>query len=94
MSTATPPTLEGLAKRIAALEDEVACLLQRREPPLKKGWRHAVGMYGDDPEMKEMVELGKKMRDAEEPNDLPILPRVFSECLEEVIEQRGEVLKR
>lgn len=67
----TTPTIEELAERVSALEAELARLLQRRDPPLKKGWRNAVGMYGDDPETKEMIELAKKIRDDEQPDDLP-----------------------
>lgn len=71
MSISTVPTIDELAERVAALEDELARLIQRRDPLLKKGWQNAIGMYGDDPGMKEMLELGRQIRAADLPDDSP-----------------------
>ena len=57
------PTLE---ERLEALEKTVAELTGRSQPgPENKDWRSTVGMFANDPVMKEIQEEGRKIRDAE-----------------------------
>ena len=56
------PTLE---ERVEALEKTVAELTGRKPGPNKKDWQSTVGMFANDPVMKEIQEEGRKIRDAE-----------------------------
>jgi uncharacterized small protein (DUF1192 family) len=55
------PTLE---ERVAALEKTVARLIaQSNSPGIKEDWRSTVGMFDDDPVMKEIDNEGRKIRE-------------------------------
>lgn len=56
------PTLE---ERVAALEQTVARLLTQRPAPGPNDWRSTIGMFKDDPVMKEIQEEGRKIREAD-----------------------------
>jgi len=57
------PTLE---ERVEALEKTVAEWTGRSKPGLEnKDWQSTVGMFTNDPVMKEIHEEGRKIRDAE-----------------------------
>jgi hypothetical protein len=56
-----PATLEA---RVAALEETVAKLLATSEATAdKKDWRRTLGMFADDPIMKQIDEEGRRIRD-------------------------------
>ena len=56
-----PATLEA---RVAALEETVAKLLTTSEAAAdKKDWRCSLGMFADDPIMKQIDEEGRRIRD-------------------------------
>jgi hypothetical protein len=58
----SPPTLE---ERVAALEETVAQLLSQADSVgAKKDWRSTLGMFADDPLMKEIDEEGRRIREA------------------------------
>jgi hypothetical protein len=60
----TPPTT--LEERVAALEETVARLLSQSDSVVaKKDWRSTVGMFADDPIMKEIDEEGRRIREAD-----------------------------
>jgi hypothetical protein len=60
----TPPT--SLKERVAALEETVAQLLSQSDSAVaKKDWRSTLGMFADDPIMKEIDEEGRRMREDE-----------------------------
>src|SRR5947209_2776313 len=54
----------ALEERVAALEKHVVQLLARL-PPLSQlsDWRSTVGMFANDPVMKEIQEAGRKIRE-------------------------------
>ncbi|GMR23737.1 MAG: hypothetical protein BMS9Abin37_2197 [Acidobacteriota bacterium] len=53
-------------ERLEALEEAVAQLTDRSQPNLEsKDWRSTVGMFANDPVMKEIQEEGRKIREAE-----------------------------
>jgi hypothetical protein len=55
------PTLE---QRVAALEKHVVQLLAMLPPsPQRLDWRSTVGMFADDPVMREIQEAGQRIRD-------------------------------
>jgi hypothetical protein len=56
----------SLEERVAALEKHMVQLLARL-PPLEssKDWRSTVGMFANDPVMKEIDEAGRKIREAD-----------------------------
>ena len=54
------PTLE---ERVATLEGQVARL--KKSLPAEKDWRRAVGMFANDPIMKEIDEETLKIREAD-----------------------------
>ena len=57
-----PTTLE---ERVAALEATVAQLLSQADAvEAKKDWRSTLGMFADDPLMKEIDEEGRRIREA------------------------------
>jgi hypothetical protein len=57
-----PPTID---QRVAALELQVARISQflpgQNQPP-QKDWRSTLGMFANDPIMKEIIEEGRKIR--------------------------------
>ena len=58
----SPTTLE---ERVAALEATVAQLLSQADSGVaKKDWRSTLGMFADDPIMKEIDEEGRRIRKA------------------------------
>jgi hypothetical protein len=59
----TPPTLE---ERVAALEETMAQLLcQSATAMRKKDWRSTLGMFADDPVMREIDAEGRRIREAD-----------------------------
>lgn len=56
-----------LEERVTALERQVEQLTKRLLPgekvPPKKDWRSTVGMFANDPIMKEIDEEGRKIRE-------------------------------
>jgi hypothetical protein len=58
-----PATLE---ERVAALEETVALLLSQSDSVVaKKDWRSTLGLFADDPVMKEIDEEGRRIREAD-----------------------------
>jgi hypothetical protein len=55
-----PPTLK---ERVEALERQMQQLTS--PPARKKDWRRTIGMSANDPGFDEMVELGRKIREAD-----------------------------
>jgi hypothetical protein len=57
----------SLEERVVALEHQVEELTKRLLPgaklPPKKDWRSTVGMFANDPIMKEIIEEGRKIRE-------------------------------
>ncbi len=60
----SPQTLE---ERVTALEQQLERLAERLLPgeklPPKKDWRSTIGMFANDPIMKEIDEEGRKIRE-------------------------------
>lgn len=57
-------TLEELESRVSALEEAVAKLARRQNGEQRqKDWRRTVGMFSGDEVMKEIFELGRKIRE-------------------------------
>ena len=60
-------SLQTIEERVAALEHQVAQLTRRLLPgeklPPEKDWRSTLGMFADDPIMKEIIEEGRKIRE-------------------------------
>ena len=58
---------ETLEERVAALEHQVEQLTKRLLPgeklPPEKDWRSTLGMFANDPIMKEIDEEGRKIRE-------------------------------
>ena len=55
-----------LEERVAALEVTVALLLSQSDSVVaKKDWRSTLGMFADDPIMKEIDEEGRRIREAD-----------------------------
>ena len=54
----------SLEERVVALEHQVAQLIAGAAPPTKD-WRTSVGMFSNDPVMKEIQEEGRKIREAD-----------------------------
>ena len=53
-------------ERLEALERAVAKLTDRSQPALEsKDWRSTVGMFANDPLMKQIQEEGRRIREAE-----------------------------
>jgi hypothetical protein len=59
-------TLPTLEERVTALEETVAQLLSRSALAAgKKDWRSALGMFADDPVMREIDAEGRRIRAAD-----------------------------
>jgi hypothetical protein len=59
----TQPTLE---ERVAALEKLVVQIMAKLPPAEPaKDWRSTIGMFANDPIMKEIQEAGQKIREAD-----------------------------
>ena len=55
-----------LEQRVDVLEKRVAEVVARLlSPPPEKDWRSTLGMFANDPVMKEIDEEGRKIREAE-----------------------------
>jgi len=55
-----------LEQRVETLEAQVAQLMERiLAPPPEKDWRSTIGMFANDPVMKEIQEEGRKIREAD-----------------------------
>jgi hypothetical protein len=55
-----------LEDRVATLEKQVAELMDRiLAPPPENDWRSTIGMFKDDPIMREIQEEGRKIREAD-----------------------------
>ncbi len=55
-----------LEDRVEMLEKQVAELMERiLAPPPEKDWRSTIGMFANDPLMKEIDEEGRKIREAD-----------------------------
>jgi len=57
---------ETLEERVAALEQEVARLSREVQPDAEPGrddWKSTVGMFANDPIMKEIDEEARKIRE-------------------------------
>lgn len=57
----------SLEERVASLEHQVEQLTKRLLPgekmPPEKNWRSTLGMFANDPIMKEIIEEGRKIRE-------------------------------
>jgi hypothetical protein len=54
----------NLEQRVSKLEQMMDALLQNVDVPAhKKDWRRTVGMFDDDPLMKEIIEEGQRVRE-------------------------------
>ncbi len=59
-------TTTKLEERVHTLEKQVAELMKRiLAPPPEKDWRSTIGMFANDPVMKEIDEEGSRIREAE-----------------------------
>ncbi len=58
-------TLESLAARIAAVENQLAEQKAAAQPARKKDWRRTVGMFDNDPEFLDLIAEGQAFREAE-----------------------------
>jgi hypothetical protein len=59
-------TRRKLEERIASLEDTVAQLVAVIGPGKQNGdWRSTVGMFEDDPVIREIQEEGRRLREAD-----------------------------
>mgnify|MGYP006969420868 FL=1 len=56
----------NLEDRVATLEKQVADLMERiLAPPPENDWRSTIGMFKDDPIMRQVDEEGRKIREAD-----------------------------
>jgi len=55
-------TRQSLEQRVATLEKELAAMKSRGE---KRNWRRTVGMFTDNPGMKELFAEAMKLREAD-----------------------------
>ena len=59
-----PPA--SIEERVAALEETVAQVLSQSDSVVaKKDWRSTLGLFADDPIMKEINEEGRRIREAD-----------------------------
>ena len=55
-----------LEERVEVLEKQVASLLSRLgSQPTQKDWQHTIGMFADDPVMRDIQAEGQKIREAD-----------------------------
>jgi hypothetical protein len=54
-----------LEQRVAVLEQELSRLKARRTPERPKDWRRTIGMFTDNPGMKELFARAMKIREAD-----------------------------
>jgi hypothetical protein len=55
----------SLEERVAVLEQELAELKSRRVQGREKDWRRTIGMFTDNPEIKELFSEAMKLREAD-----------------------------
>jgi hypothetical protein len=55
----------SLEQRVAALEHELAQLKSQRRNGREKDWRRTIGMFTDNPGMKELFAEAMKLREAD-----------------------------
>jgi hypothetical protein len=55
----------SLEQRVAVLEQELSELKSRQANGRMKDWRRTIGMFTDNPEMKELFAEAMKLRDAD-----------------------------
>ena len=55
----------SLEQRVAVLEQELSELKSRPRHPRDKDWRRTVGMFTDNPAMKELFAEAMKLREAD-----------------------------
>ena len=55
----------SLEQRVAALEEELAGLKSRRRNGRAKDWRRTIGIFTDNPGMKELFAEAIKLREAD-----------------------------
>ena len=57
---------QTIEDRVSAIEKTLAQLISQMGSPAKeKGWRSTIGMFADDPVMRQIQEEGQKIRKAE-----------------------------
>lgn len=58
-------TTETLEQRVARLEEQMRVMVSGGEgtASLRKDWRRTVGMFRNDPVMKEIIEAGQRIRE-------------------------------
>lgn len=54
-----------IEQRVAALEQELAELKLQRHQGREKDWRRTIGVFTDQPEMKELFAEAMKLREAD-----------------------------
>ena len=57
---------EALEQRVARLEEQMRVMNDRQtgsEAVPRKDWRSTVGMFRNDPVMKEIIEAGRRIRE-------------------------------
>jgi hypothetical protein len=54
----------SIEQRVAALEKELAELKRQQRDGRKKDWRRTIGMFTDNPGMKELFAEAMKLREA------------------------------
>ena len=58
-------TTEILERRVLQLEEQMQTLLDERKSPRKKDWRRTVGQFDGDEVMKEIIDEGQLIREAD-----------------------------
>jgi hypothetical protein len=61
----SPMSALSIEQRVAALELELAELKSQRRNGRKKDWRRTVGIFTDNPGMKELFAEAMKLREAD-----------------------------
>ena len=56
---------QSLEQRVATLEKELAELKRQRRNGRNKDWRRTIGMFTDNPGMKELFAEAMKLREAD-----------------------------
>lgn len=52
-------------ERLQALEQQMQDVLAKMKPAPDKNWRSSLGMFDDDPVMREIDEEGRRIREAD-----------------------------